>query len=539
LIKRDRDKEGQIMISLLLFYVLLSAMVCPLQSLSEPVWPILTEEISPKYWEQQAREGFATAKKTLPEMAEGAKKAKNVILFLGDGMGLPTVSAGRFFADEKAHTGKPVKFSFEDWDFNTVARTYDLETMVTDSASTKTRTGMLGLTGAIKVKECVAYSDSVKTISVLESAAKAGKATGIVTNARVTHASPAGAFGHSAFRDWESDSDIVRDGKKSSDCMDLAQQLALRNFDINVILGGGQKKFYPKEYALPIDSSIKGERSDGKVLPSLWLKAQKEKGRKAKYAGTRDEFKSINTKQTDYLLGLLAASHLPYVLDRQTGEPSLTDLTTKAIEILQHNPKGFFLFVEGGRIDHAHHANKAKQALVELLEMKEAIEKAVSMVNLEETLIILTADHSHAFELVGQPSRFESLLLRDKGYGPQVKDNKSMLPLFYMNGPGAKINENRANLSEIPDETLQNKDFVQQALVPLPWATHGGDDVGVYAIGPFSWMFHRTVDNTFIAQVMKYALCLEPYASEIHCNTIGQQPSLCVILAFLLLVFRS
>ncbi|VDL99696.1 unnamed protein product [Schistocephalus solidus] len=330
------------------------------ESTSKNVLPILTNEISPKYWERQARECFATAAKMLPDMADGAKKAKNVIMFLGDGMGLSTISAGRFYADETTHIGKPVKFSFEDWDFNTLARTYDLQTMVTDSASTKTRTGMVGVTGAINVKECVEYNDTVKTISVLKAAAKAGKGTGIVTTARVTHASPSGAFGHSASRHWESDADIAKDCKKSCECMDLAQQLVLHNLDINVILGGGQSKFYPKTNALPIDTSMKGERDDGKVLPRLWLEAQKEKGRKAKYVGTVKEFNSIDVKQTDYLMGLLAASHLPYVLDRPTGDPSLTDLTAKAIEILQKNPEGFFLFVEGGRIDHGHHANKAK-----------------------------------------------------------------------------------------------------------------------------------------------------------------------------------
>ncbi|VDL91108.1 unnamed protein product [Schistocephalus solidus] len=552
------------MVPYLLCFVLLSATVCPSQSVSKEDLPIPEEEISPEYWEKQARKGFETAEKTLPDMAEGATKAKNVILFLGDGMGLPTISAGRFFAGDRA-TGKPVKYSFEDWDFNTVARTYDLETMVTDSASsatayltgnssgfnslfyyltfagTKTRTGMLGVTGAIKVKQCVAYTDAEKTISIVKAAAKAGKATGILSTARITHASPGGAFGHSAFRDWESDKDIKKDcNGENCTCVDLAQQLALDNMDVNVILGGGQSKFYPNTKELPINPSMKGEREDGKDLPRMWLKAQLDKGRKAAYASTIKEFNEINPKQIDYFMGLLAPSHLPYVLDRTPGEPSLPDLTVKAIQILQKNPNGFFLFVEGGRIDHGHHDNTAKHALTELVEMEKAINVAVSMVDTRETLIIVTADHSHSFELVGQPSRFESLLLWDKGYGPKTTDNKSMLPLIYMNGPGAKINETRRNVSEISKEELQNKTFLQQALVPLRWSTHGGDDVGVYAIGPFSWMFHRTIDNTFIAQTMKYAMCVEPYTMEKHCNgSIVHKPIFGVILALLLLLFRS
>ncbi|VDN09335.1 unnamed protein product [Dibothriocephalus latus] len=87
-----------------------------------------------------------------------------------------------------------------------------------------------------------------------------------------------------------------------------------------------------------------------------------------------------------------------------------------------------------------------------------------------------------------------------------------------MNGPGAKINQPREDLNTVDDATLQDNDYQQQALVPLPWSTHGGEDVGIYAHGPFSWLFHRTVDNTFIAHAMKYAMCVEPYTKEEHCN---------------------
>ncbi|VUZ52733.1 unnamed protein product, partial [Hymenolepis diminuta] len=86
-------------------------------------------------------------------------------------------------------------------------------TVVTDSASsataylggTKTITGLIGLTGAVKPKECRVYKEEEKVESILKAAARAGKATGIVTTSRITHASPAGAFGHTASRHWESD----------------------------------------------------------------------------------------------------------------------------------------------------------------------------------------------------------------------------------------------------------------------------------------------------------------------------------------------
>ncbi|VDK82036.1 unnamed protein product [Dibothriocephalus latus] len=540
-------------------------MVRPSVSISDEVLPIPAEEIPAAYWEADARMNFEESEKIMSDKAKDARKAKNVILFLGDGMGLPSIAAGRFYANKKLD-GKPSKFSFENWDYNTVARTYDLETMVMlcvkknlstppspkcngllhylTLAGTKTRTGMLGVSGAIKVKECVAYNDTVKTISILKAAAKAGKATGILTTARVTHASPAGAFGHSAFRDWESDKDVQKDCQTDCSCVDLAQQLALENLDVNVILGGGRAKFLPNTTKLATDEN---ERLDGKDLTDMWLKAQLAKGRKAAYAGTIEAYKAVDTSKVDYFMGLLYPSHLPYVLHRTPGEPTLPELTEKAIQILQHNPNGFFLFVEGGRIDHGHHDNKAKHALTELVEMSEAVDKAVSMVNMEETLIIVTADHSHSFEIVGRPARFDSLLVKDKHYGPNALDKKGLLPLMYINGPGAPVNETRKDVNKMTDEETSGNDFLQQALVPIRWSTHGGDDVPVYATGPFSWMFHRTVDNTFIAQTMKYAMCVEPYTAEEHCSrstsdTDGtatvHKPFFGAILAFLVLLFR-
>uniref|UniRef100_A0A0X3NWQ7 Alkaline phosphatase n=1 Tax=Schistocephalus solidus TaxID=70667 RepID=A0A0X3NWQ7_SCHSO len=460
--------------------------------------------------------------------AQAKQKAKNVILFLGDGMGLPTVAAGRFYRGMTTNSpGGARQFSFENFDFNTLVRTYDLETMVTDSASSatafltgaKTRTGMLGLTGAVELKQCLAYNASVKTMSILKAASRAGKSTGIVTTTRVTHASPAAAYAHVAYRNWECDTDIRSDCiGPDCNCTDIAQQLALDNLDINVILGGGQAKFYPNTEYLPSAPTIKGERTDSQKLPELWLKAQTDKGRRAALIRSVAEYQNISLDDTEYVMGLLFPSHLPYALDKANGDPTLKDLTEKAIKILRKSEKGFFLLVEGGQIDMGHHENKAKKALTEMLELDDAIVAAMKFTNPEETLILVTADHSHAFELVGQPSRFQNLLLREVVYGSKVLDQRGLVPVAYMNGPGAKINQTREDLNKVDEATLQGTDYRQQALAPLRWSTHGGEDVGIYAQGPFSWMFHRTVDNTFIAQTMKYAMCVEPYTTEKHCN---------------------
>ncbi|KAE8747418.1 hypothetical protein FOCC_FOCC005885, partial [Frankliniella occidentalis] len=83
------------------------------------------------------------------------------------------------------------------------------------------------------------------------------------------------------------------------------------------------------------------------------------------------------------------------------GDPSLADMTRAALAVLQRNPRGFFLFVEGGRIDHAHHYNNAYRALDETLALESALLAAMELVDVTETLIVLTADHSHVLTLGG------------------------------------------------------------------------------------------------------------------------------------------
>ncbi|VUZ52732.1 unnamed protein product [Hymenolepis diminuta] len=322
--------------------------------------PANKQEILPSFWERLARERI---QRTNTYYLKPTKPAKNVILFLGDGMGAPTISAGRFFKAEmegRIGAANPM-MDFEDWPFHTLCRTYDLHTEVTDSASsataylggTKTTTGILGLTGDVKPKDCRVYKEEEKIDSVLKAAIRAGKGTGLVTTSRITHASPAGAFAHIAFRDWECDTDVAHDcGTKGNVPKDIARQLLEDNPDINVIIGGGSSMFYPTE--------ANGQRSDGRYVADEWLQHMQSLGRNAKLVNDSHEFMKTNFTGVDYLLGLLAPSHMPYDADRDPHEASIANMTRVAIEILSRQPNGFFLFVEGARIDHAHHENLGK-----------------------------------------------------------------------------------------------------------------------------------------------------------------------------------
>lgn len=102
-------------------------------------------------------------------------------------------------------------------------------------------------------------------------------------------------------------------------------------------------------------------------------------------------------------------------------------------------------------------------------------------------------------------------------------DKKGLTPIVYSSGPAAKVNESRKNVN---DANVNDMEYRQSSLVPLYASTHAGEDVGVYAAGPFSYLFHSTIDNTFIAHAMKYAMCLRPYEKESHCLPKSAAPTL-------------
>ncbi len=200
---------------------------------------------------------------------------------------------------------------------------------------------------------------------------------------------------------------------------------------------------------------------------------------------------------------------MQFELDRAkdpAGEPSLAEMTAKAIAILQRNPKGFFLLVEGGRIDHAHHGGNAARALEDTNAFDEAVKAALANTNARDTLIVVTADHSHVLTMAGYPSRTNPILgLADDGQGKPALglDGKPYTTLSYANGPGADPEgDPRENLSNV-DTTAP--DYKQQALVPMRAETHGGEDVPIYASGPWAHLFQGAVDQQYIFHVMNHA----------------------------------
>ncbi|CAH8579943.1 unnamed protein product [Schistosoma margrebowiei] len=468
----------------------------------------------PETWKKLADERFNKFEQSLNYLL--LKRPKNIILFIGDGMSLNTVTGARYLKAEKMDVlGGDVQLEWENWPVASLVRTFNSDRLTTESGSAATAfmSGVkgpydtVGITGTVKCCECTELQEVERAKSSLMYASKAGFSTGIVTTTRVTHATPAAAYANMLHRDWES---VGPSNKQGFHCVDAAAQLLTNASQVNVIMGGGAAEFYG-----PSDNTTfntKGKRSDSRNLLQEWKDMQTEMNRKHVLLHTNDEFKRTDWSSVDYVLGLFAPSHLAYQLENQ-DQPSLAEMTEAAIKVLSRNPKGFLLLVEGGRIDHGNHENRAQYALSETLELEKAVEKALSLVDQQETLLLVTADHSHAYGVVGHPTRNTSVL--DVDNTAKGDDNKSYLISSYFNGPRGILNASR---SDPATEDRFASNYTAESLVRLSFSTHSAEDVPIYANGPYSELFHSSLDNTFIAHATMYSLCIGPYTNQAHCD---------------------
>lgn len=438
-------------------------------------------------------------------------KAKNVILFIGDGMGVSTVTAGRIYDGQaKGRDGESNSLSFESLPYVALSKTYSVDYQVTDSAAgvtalvsgVKTRSGVLGLNGQAALKDCASVA-STSVASIAELARERGLSTGAVTTTRLTHATPAGLYAHTPYRDWEGDQDF-KDGEGKG-CTDIARQLgeAPEALRLNVAMGGGRSRF------LPADKG--GRRGDGRDLTAEWAKAPG-----GAYVATADELKAARVGPNGHLLGLFTQDHLPYEIDRAKagqGVPTLTEMTIKAIDVLSQNPKGYFLMVEGGRIDHGSHANQAAKTLSETMELSNAVRAALAKVNLDDTLVVVTADHSHGLVIAGYPKRNNPILglANDPDEGGAPKDGKAYTTLLFAAGPGGAVDGQRRDPSK---EDTVAADYTQSALVPLDSGAHAGEDVPVFSGGPQAHLLHGVVEESYVFHVMRHALGLDAAPSK-------------------------
>ncbi len=469
-------------------------------------------------------------------------KAKNVILFVGDGMGISTVTAARILEGQQLGLlGEEHQLSFGRFPFAGLAKTYNVDAQTPDSAGTmtammsgvKTDAGVIGVAEGIKRGDCASVAGN-ELVTALELAEIAGKATGIVSTARITHATPAATYAKSADRDWEDVSDMPAEAV-SGGCTDIAAQLV--NFEPNlearfegvdvdgleVVFGGGRRHFLPKDAAYnsaDAVSSVEGDRTDGRDLTAEWQARYAD----GVYVMDQAGFDAIDPMATNHVFGLFNESHMQYEADRANdiaGEPSLSEMTGKAIDVLAKDNDGFFLMVESGRIDHGHHAGSAYNALTDTIEFAKAVQAAVDKTNAEDTLIIVTADHSHVFTIAGYPKRGNPILGKVVSIGSDqpalAADEMPYTTLGYANGLGFRDLGNETDADEsyaaapvsgrqdLTEVDTAMSGYHQEALVPLSSETHAGEDVGVYARGPGAHLVNGTNEQSLIFHIMEYA----------------------------------
>jgi len=479
-------------------------------------------------------------------------KAKNVILFVGDGMGVSTVTAARIFEGQlKGMMGEENNLSFDTFPYTGMAKTYNVDAQTPDSAGTmtammtgvKTDVGVIGVDEDIVRGDCSTVSGN-ELVTVLELAEIAGKSTGVVSTARITHATPAATYAKSADRNWEDISDMPAEAIEAG-CEDIASQLV--NFESNlqshfptakkingieVVMGGGRRHFLPKDAAFNSPdavSGVEGDRTDGRDLTAEWQNFYPQ----GEYIFDQAGFDAIDAENTERVFALFNESHMQYEADRAndiSGEPSLAEMTQKSIDILDNNKKGYFLSVESGRIDHGHHAGSAYNALTDAIEFSDAVRVAVESVDMSETLIIVTADHSHVFTIAGYPKRGNPILGKVVTVGEDepalALDGMPYTTLGYMNGLGYRdlgdetnadatyshpAEAGRMDLTAVDTEA---SGYHQESLVPLGSETHAGEDVTIYGKGPGGHLVSGTNEQSVIFHIMNQSARLEKKANK-------------------------
>lgn len=457
------------------------------------------EELQNDYWLNKAKH-FVENQLNKPN---NVTKAKNIIFFIGDGMSIPTIAATRVFMG-----GESEQLSFEKFPATGMVKTYCIDQIVADSACTSTAylNGIKGNVGTVGVDANVRRSDceaglnpDYHSSSIAKWAQDANKVAGLVTNTRVTHASPSGVYAHSANRDWEYDV-TVNNRCPDANIPDIADQLINNDVGskLRVIMGGGRSYFLDE--SIEDEENVKGIRKDGKNLINDW----KTRSDNREYVWDRSGLMSVNVSNIDYLLGIFDSDHMPYHHLTTDTKPSLTEMTGKAIEILSKHEEGYFLFVEGGQIDFAHHSTYAKVSFDETSELSKAVEHAREITSEEDTLIVVSSDHSHTLQYSGYAPRGNNII----GTAGSAIDNKPYLTISYANGGGFhnyfKDGE-RIDPSTVLTAAEKNR---HPSTVPLSTETHGGDDVGVFASGPYSHLFTGTYEQHVLPHLMAYAACI-------------------------------
>jgi alkaline phosphatase len=467
------------------------------------------------------------------------RRAKNVIFFVGDGMGVSTVTATRVFS-----VGLDGQLVLDQFPYTALSKTYSADSITPDSAPTmtammtgiNTNQSVIGYGAGTEPNDFNKDGDGEAPWTLLEMAKARGMRVGVVSTAEITHATPAATYAHINQRNNQND--IALQALPTA----TTYNHRLRG-GLDLLMGGGRRHFVPS--TVKDEEGDTGARTDGRDLRAEFQKAG------YRYVWNQTQFDQLEPSSLP-VLGLFERSHMEFDYDRPKdlgGEPSIKDLTVRAVHLLEaatrQRGQGYFLHVEAGRIDHAHHAGNAYRALTDTQALDDAIGAAAQIVDLRETLIIVSSDHSHVFNIAGYPMRpLQELPYRINGYAPgyeqsqkaghgildvvwdlnqttgfvEESTDRNGVPytaLGYHNGPGyrgaARVDPRTDPFKGFGGATPKgpaDPAYYPESAVPMGSETHSGEDVAIYAIGPGAERVRGTVKNTHIFQVMRRALGL-------------------------------
>ena len=436
--------------------------------------------------------------------AMAGKQPKYVFYFIGDGMGPSHVIGTELYLGEKAGViGRPHKLRFTQFPVTSFVTTFSASNGVTDSAASGTALA----TGEKTNNGCIGVTpDGTPVYSVAHYAKEAGYAVGISTTVCINHATPGAFYAHQ---------------KSRSHYPQIAKEMLTAGYDF---YAGGDPVCSDEERA------------------ALYAQAQSEG-----YAIARgyDDYRSKRQASRMMLYQKEVATEIPYTIDRSSNDLTLAQITEAGIDFLMgKKKKGFFMMVEGGKIDYASHDNDAATMMHEVLDFDAAIAVALDFYNKhkDETLIIVTADHEtgglvlgyngsytlNLKALAGQHTSEDELgntLIAAAGKGPFTWDEAKRILTNEMGlWSSAKIDEKQsARLKELFDSaaaatdkeqrdsklrSLANlaKHYVSYAAA-ISWASgnHSGTFVPLFAIGKGAELFGGVIDNTDIPKLIKKA----------------------------------
>jgi len=486
--------------------------------------------------------GPTTTTTTPAPPAAPAKKAKNIILMIGDGMGVTHIDAARqrfFGANGKLNMEKsPTQGTVATY---AVGEGTDKPVYVTDSASAATAWS----SGVKSYNNAIGKDSRGKVVpTIMEQAKGKGMRTGNVSNAEITDATPAGMFSHVSARACQgpvfTTASCVRPSGQGASDVPVAEQIA-RNNVADVILGGGLSRFEPEDSDVMKTNGYKVLGSFGD--PSVANANSGGQSAATQKAATKADLDGV-TGRNQRVMGLFNRGNMTVEKAKAdnpssteaTNEPGVAKMTARAIDLLkssdQGDANGFFLQVEGALIDKRSHANDAAQTLAEVKEFDDAVKAAQDFAAADgNTLVIVTADHECAGFNIIDPGSFASSEaatppgnvdsgntannstpsraannVKDPARSPV--DGSTPPRTIPSNASGAAANSFAPATFRTADDPTSVNDGSPDASLWLSYLSgnHTGADVPIYTSGPQAELFKGKQDNTDIFRFMRAAL---------------------------------